>query len=78
MSFDDTSKDIWLEHGHILHASCKDNQGDYVDSQIDLDLYIGNDDGKPTSQVLLLLLLFGLSAKEAERTFVFLLWALAP
>lgn len=47
MSFAASSKNIRLEHGHILHAECKDREGDFVDSHIDLDHHIGNTDGKP-------------------------------
>ena len=63
MSFVATSQHVWLEHGHILHAQCKDTRGVWVDATIDLDHHIGNSDGKQPSLMLPLLLLFGLSAE---------------
>ena len=50
MSFSASSKDIRLEHGHILHAKCENTAGNFDDSYIDLDHHIGNTDGKPHSE----------------------------
>lgn len=44
-NFHESSNNIWLEDGHILHAECGNGEGDYVESTLDLDYYIGNDDG---------------------------------
>ena len=41
MAFSQTSQDISL-HGTHLHARCKDGNGKYCDSEIDLNLYIAN------------------------------------
>ncbi|KAM0233173.1 hypothetical protein ACHAPO_007250 [Fusarium lateritium] len=44
-NFHESSENIWLENGHILHAECGNGEGDNVESTLDLDYYIGNDDG---------------------------------
>ena len=46
MSFSRGSSRWWLEDGHILHARLQDYSGYFCDSSIDLNLYIGNNDGK--------------------------------
>ncbi|KAK7417440.1 hypothetical protein QQX98_004560 [Neonectria punicea] len=40
-----SAQDISLEDGHVLHAQVTNEDGDYVDSQLDLNYYIGNDNG---------------------------------
>ena len=45
VNFHESSQNIWLEDGHILHAECGNGEGDYVESTLDLDYYIGNNDG---------------------------------
>ncbi|KAL6400148.1 hypothetical protein AUP68_15841 [Ilyonectria robusta] len=40
-----SAEDISLEDGHILHAKVANEEGEFLDSQLDLDYYIGNDDG---------------------------------
>ncbi|KAF9351214.1 hypothetical protein BGX34_000734 [Mortierella sp. NVP85] len=45
MSFQLTSKDIRLVDSHILAASCQTREGEWQDASIDLNGYIGNDDG---------------------------------
>ncbi|OAQ58302.1 CVNH domain-containing protein [Pochonia chlamydosporia 170] len=45
MSFVATSQSFWLENGHILHAQCRDTDGSWKDSTIDLNQFIGNSDG---------------------------------
>lgn len=45
MSFVATSQSFWLENGHILHAQCRDTDGNWKDSTIDLNQFIGNSDG---------------------------------
>ncbi|KAF4962173.1 hypothetical protein FSARC_9747 [Fusarium sarcochroum] len=45
VNFHESSEDIRLEDGHILIANCGNGEGDYVESTLDLDYYIGNDDG---------------------------------
>lgn len=45
VNFHLSSEDIELEDGHILVAKCGNGDGDMVESRLDLDYYIGNDDG---------------------------------
>ncbi|KAM5345103.1 hypothetical protein ACJ41O_010965 [Fusarium nematophilum] len=45
VNFHLSSQEIWLEDGHILHAQAASEDGDYVDSTLDLNYYIGNNDG---------------------------------
>ncbi|KAI1063243.1 hypothetical protein LB507_005718 [Fusarium sp. FIESC RH6] len=45
VNFHESSQNIWLEDGHILHAECGNGEGEYVESTLDLDYYIGNNDG---------------------------------
>ncbi|KAI5866315.1 CVNH domain-containing protein [Durotheca rogersii] len=46
MSFHASSEDIRLEDGHILKARLRDADGNYKDAEIDLNNFIGNDDGR--------------------------------
>ncbi|EHK18458.1 uncharacterized protein TRIVIDRAFT_216697 [Trichoderma virens Gv29-8] len=45
MSFAASAQNIWLEDGHILVASVQDREGNWQESRIDLDEFIGNEDG---------------------------------
>uniref|UniRef100_A0A1Y1KRI8 Cyanovirin-N domain-containing protein n=1 Tax=Photinus pyralis TaxID=7054 RepID=A0A1Y1KRI8_PHOPY len=45
MGFSRSSKNIELKSGHILAAECRDREGNWHYSRLDLDQYIGNDDG---------------------------------
>lgn len=45
MSFTQSANNIGLVDGHILQADVRDAQGNWVNSQIDLDQFIGNADG---------------------------------
>lgn len=45
MAFEASAKSFYLEGGHILVAEVSDTDGDYVNATIDLDKYIGNEDG---------------------------------
>ncbi|KAK3817783.1 MAG: Cyanovirin-N [Benniella sp.] len=45
MSFQLTSKNIRLVDNHILAASCQTREGGWQDASIDLNGYIGNEDG---------------------------------
>ncbi|KHN94518.1 Cyanovirin-N [Metarhizium album ARSEF 1941] len=45
MSFVESSREMWLEDGHILHALCQDDDGNWNGASIDLDRFIGNSDG---------------------------------
>jgi len=46
MSFSQTSKEIRLESGRMLHALCRKwTDGSYVPSSLDLNPYIANIDG---------------------------------
>ncbi|KAF9174868.1 hypothetical protein BGX21_010659 [Mortierella sp. AD011] len=45
MSFSATSMNAYLHHDHILRAVCQDEDGNCVESELDLDDLIGNEDG---------------------------------
>ncbi|KAI1070497.1 hypothetical protein LB507_006719 [Fusarium sp. FIESC RH6] len=45
MSFFDSCQDIQIIDGHILRALAQDADGQWRESQIDLDQFIGNQDG---------------------------------
>ncbi|KAI0595188.1 hypothetical protein F4775DRAFT_570490 [Biscogniauxia sp. FL1348] len=45
MSFFTTSENIRLEDNHILRARLRKVNGDWVDSEINLNDFIGNNDG---------------------------------
>jgi hypothetical protein len=45
MSFSASAQNFYLEDGHILRASVADEEGNYQESSIDLDQFIGNEDG---------------------------------
>ncbi|KAL7944069.1 Cyanovirin-N [Trichoderma barbatum] len=45
MSFSASAQNIWLENGHRLRASLQDEEGNWRDSEIDLNDFIGNEDG---------------------------------
>ncbi|KAF9997700.1 hypothetical protein BGZ80_006942, partial [Entomortierella chlamydospora] len=45
MSFSATSMNVYLHHDHVLRATCQDEDGNWVESELDLDDFIGNDDG---------------------------------
>ncbi|KAJ3530943.1 hypothetical protein NM208_g9097 [Fusarium decemcellulare] len=44
-NFHESSENIQLEDGHILHAECGDGEGGTNESTLDLDYYIGNNNG---------------------------------
>lgn len=46
MSFHQTSTHFELENGHMLVAQLENGDGEVVESTLDLNAYIGNDDGK--------------------------------
>lgn len=45
MSFQASAREIWLENGNILVAIVADESGDWQESRIDLNDFIGNEDG---------------------------------
>lgn len=45
MSFSASANNIWLEDGHILVADVADESGNWNQSRIDLNDFIGNEDG---------------------------------
>ena len=49
MSFHESAHDIRIEDGHILKASLRDGEGDDRDVEIDLNDFIGNDNGMKQS-----------------------------
>ena len=46
MSFFESCQDVVLVDGHILQASAQDEDGNWCESEIDLDELIGNMDGR--------------------------------
>jgi hypothetical protein len=45
MSFFESCKDVQLVDGHILQALAQDMDGEWRESEIDLNQWIGNNDG---------------------------------
>lgn len=45
MSFSATTESHYLIDGHILQCRCKDDDGNWVESRLDLNQHIGNSDG---------------------------------
>ncbi len=46
MSFHSSSSNIRVDDGHILRASVRNNNGEQVDSELDLNNYLGNNNGR--------------------------------
>ncbi|RDW70979.1 cyanovirin-n family protein [Coleophoma cylindrospora] len=46
MSFHLSAEDIRIDDGHVLRARLRNEGGELVDTEIDLDRYIGNSDGR--------------------------------
>ncbi|KAF3395799.1 Cyanovirin-N [Penicillium rolfsii] len=46
MSFHESASSIELEDGHILKATLRNEAGDEVESELDLNQIIGNDNGR--------------------------------
>ncbi|KAF9570364.1 hypothetical protein EC968_001865 [Mortierella alpina] len=44
-NFTETSKNIRITGGHLLQATCQTKDGGYKDSTLDLNDFIGNEDG---------------------------------
>jgi hypothetical protein len=51
MSFTQSAANIRVDDGHILRASLRNGNGDNVDAEIDLDKFIGNDNGSTESSL---------------------------
>lgn len=49
MSFHLSAEDIRVEDNHILKARLRNENGDWVDAEIDLNQHLGNQDGEFTS-----------------------------
>jgi hypothetical protein len=45
MSFQASAREFFLEDGHILFAIVADREENWVESRIDLNNFIGNEDG---------------------------------
>lgn len=45
MSFALSADNVRIDDGHILRATLRNGNGDNVDAEIDLDQFIGNDNG---------------------------------
>jgi hypothetical protein len=52
MSFHYSAQDIRVDDGHMLRARLQRADGEWNDSEIDLNQHIGNDNGDFTSQSL--------------------------
>lgn len=52
MSFHLTGQDIRVENDHVLVALLQNENGDYVESSIDLNQFVGNDNGMLQQTVL--------------------------
>jgi hypothetical protein len=50
MSFHLSAEDIRIEDNHVLVARLRNANGDLQDAQIDLNQFLGNDNGTPTSR----------------------------
>ena len=48
MSFVLSAEDVRVDEGHILRARLRNVEGEYIDSEIDLDEVIGNNWGRVT------------------------------
>ncbi|RYP09770.1 hypothetical protein DL765_008326 [Monosporascus sp. GIB2] len=46
MSFHISAEEIAVHDGHILRARLRNENGDMVDAEINLDNYVGNDNGR--------------------------------
>lgn len=53
MSFHASAQDIRVDDGHILRARLRNTNGEEVDAEIDLNQFIGNNDGKNTFKLLI-------------------------
>jgi hypothetical protein len=74
-----TSRDVSLADGHVLEATCRKKDGSWVNSSLDLNTCVGNNNGKHPFPELPALLQFGLLAKKPEPfPCVLLLCVLAP
>lgn len=51
MSFHYSAEDIRVDDGHILRARLQRADGEWIDAEIDLDEFIGNDNGESSSSV---------------------------
>jgi hypothetical protein len=45
MTFHYSAEDIRVDDGHMLRARLQNGNGDWVDSEIDLNEHLGNDNG---------------------------------
>lgn len=50
MSFHTSSVDIRVEGGHYLKARTRTAEGDHAESELNLNDFIGNEDGKKPTQ----------------------------
>lgn len=49
MSFHLSAEDIRIEDNHVLVARLRDSNGELQDASIDLNQFLGNDNGNSTS-----------------------------
>lgn len=49
MSFHLSAEDIRIEDNHVLVARLRDSSGELRDAEIDLNQFLGNDNGNSTS-----------------------------
>ena len=45
MSFQTSAQNIRVDDGHILRAQLQNEDGQFVDAEIDLNRFVGNDNG---------------------------------
>ncbi|KAE9969333.1 hypothetical protein BLS_005414 [Venturia inaequalis] len=45
MSFALSAENVRVDDGHILRASLRNGNGEFVDAEIDLDQFVGNENG---------------------------------
>ena len=65
MSFSESVDNIRLHQGYLLRANCQQEDGEWRESQIDLNRIIGNEDGKMISQS---------SGKSTNRSLGWFVW----
>lgn len=49
MSFHQSAQDVRVDEGHLLRGKLRNENGDMVDAELDLNNCLGNTDGKARS-----------------------------
>lgn len=71
MSFTQSAENVRVDDGHILRASLRNGNGDNVDAEIDLNQFVGNDNGSTDKHFHYSQLLTGLQVTSAGVVKVF-------